>query len=75
MLPSTRAVERGFTAFLHTPKAGTFLAVKSLAWFLANLRPPRDARPNQYVRPENDYRLRGMVDGDYRQLSFDIPPG
>jgi hypothetical protein len=66
--------ELGFTAFHHTPRAGTHGDHRSWDWVQSKLQPPKDTKPDQSLRPADEYSLSDWTDEDFRRLGFDDPP-
>ena len=62
-----------YTAFHHTPRAGTYVAHKSWDWVHAHLPPSADATPDEFLRPESEHHLQDWTDEDYRRLGLDNP--
>ncbi|MBI5385584.1 MAG: type IV secretion system DNA-binding domain-containing protein [Verrucomicrobia bacterium] len=69
--------KNGFAGFHRTPRAGTYFAHKPWDWVLANLQPPKNAAPDEHLRPGSKHHLEDWTEADYQRLGFDDspPPG
>ena len=61
-----------YTAFHHTPRAGTYVAHKSWEWVLEHLPPFADTAPDESLRPASEHQLQNWTDEDYQRLGCSI---